>query len=81
MTLSVEEVEKYHYDGVLAGHSICTPPLSLIIQGLTFYYSLWEEGLGHPATDAMVAVWLAGVSSFLVSVYAPEQPQPRRGGL
>lgn len=75
MSLSAEEIEKYHYDGVLAGHCICTPPLGTIIQELTFNYSLWIGGLDRPATDAMVAVWLHGVSHFLVGAYAPEQPR------
>jgi hypothetical protein len=69
MTLSIEEIEKYKDDGVLAGHCICTPPLGLIIQGVTFYYSEWERGLDRPVTDAMATAWLAGVSSFLGGIY------------
>jgi hypothetical protein len=81
MTLSIEEIEKYRDDGVLAGHCICTPPLGLIIQGVTLYYSEWERSLDRPVTDAMAAVWLAGLGSFLSRVHLetrspPQQPSP-----
>jgi len=69
MTLSIHEIAKYKNDGVVAGHCICTPPLGLIVQGVTFYYSEWERSLDHPVTDAMASAWLSGGSSFLSGIY------------
>jgi hypothetical protein len=74
MSLSAEEFKKIHYEGVLAGHCICTPPHGLLIQELTFYYSIWEDGLGREVTDAMFVAWLSGATSFLSTVHLNQKP-------